>query len=98
MDLITKFNDTLIDYIAVYPNGKTPVLNPWLKYFSIQDIRIMFTDVFTQELIHHLYKINNAKIHEFFCVIFNGQTEYYPEPKKFSVYIPPHKRTSSPIN
>jgi hypothetical protein len=98
MDLITKFNDTLIDYIAVYPHGKTPVLNPWLKYFSIQDIRIMFIDMFKQDLINHLYSINNAKIHEFFCVIFNGQTEHYPEPKKFSAYIPPHKRTSSPIN
>ena len=98
MDLITKFNDTLIDYIAVYPNGKTPVLNPWLKYFSIQDIRIMFTDIFTQELIQHLYRIHNTKIYELFCVIFNGQTEYYLEPKKFGVYIPPHKRTSSPIN
>ena len=98
MDLITKFNDTFIDYIAVYPYGKTPVLNPWLKYFSILDIRIMFTDMFNKDLIHHLYRINNEKIYELFSVIFNGQTEYYPEPKKCGVYIPPHKRTSSPIN
>jgi hypothetical protein len=98
MDLITKFNDTLIDYIAVYPYGKTPILNPWLKYFSIQDIRIMFCDIFTKDLLHHLFHINNEKIYELFSVIFNGQTEYYLEPKKFGVYIPPHKRTSSPIN
>jgi len=98
MDLITKFNDTLIDYIAVYPYGKTPILNPWLKYFSIQDIRIMFCDIFTKDLLHHLFHINNEKIYDLFSVIFNGQTEYYLEPKKFGVYIPPHKRTSSPIN
>ena len=98
MDLITKFNDILIDYIAVYPYGKTPILNPWLKYFSIQDIRIMFCDIFTKDLLHHLFHINNEKIYELFFVIFNGQTEYYLEPKKFGVYIPPHKRTSSPIN
>lgn len=92
MDLITKFNDTFIDYIAVYPYGKTPVLNPWLKYFSIQDIRIMFINIFNQDLIRHLYSINNEKIHELFCVIFNGQIQHYPEHKKCGVYIPPHKR------
>ena len=92
MDLITKFNDTFIDYIAVYPYGKTPVLNPWLKYFSIQDIRIMFINIFNQELTHHLYSINNKKIYELLCVIFNDQIQHYPEHKKSGVYIPPHKR------
>ena len=95
MDLITKFNDILIDYIAVYPYGQTPVLNPWLKYFSIYDMRNMFIDMFTPELIIHLFKINNAKIHELVSIVFYDQME---EIKRSGVYIPPHKRINYPIN
>jgi len=83
MDLITIFNDSLIDYIAVYPNGKAPVLNPWLRYFTIEQIRIMFIDIFDQDLIVYLYNIEPSKIQELFSIIFA---------KPNGVYLPPHKR------
>ena len=105
MDLIASFNDCLVDFISVYPHGKTDFINNWLNYISIEQMRFLTADVLNHDIIYYLYSIDKFKIEELAYKVFafvppysnfNTQSSYVNQSKPTyaeATYVLPTKPT-----
>jgi hypothetical protein len=108
IDIVTQrdfdnFENALIDYIAVYPEGDHDFLIKALNKYNNDIVNFMITKIISTDAILYLYKINNIKITEFSNLLFSSiaqrQAVSVNEIEKDilinvkpKMYIPPHKR------